>query len=84
MSKRHKPLTADVIYIYDTGSSEYPETVKILMDDGHYITYHAEIRQPAPVLRESLEKFDNACCVGGYKYKEKGLGKRTGKKGENG
>lgn len=80
--KQHKPLTADVIFIYDTGSSEYPETVKILMDDGHYITYHAEIKQPAPVLRESLERFSEACFVGGYKTKDKAIGKMTGKKGE--
>ena len=66
MSKQHKPLTADVIYIYDTGSSEYPETVKILMNDGRYMTYRLEVKQPGFV--KAMENIRN--MVVGYETKK--------------
>ena len=77
--ERKKPL-AEVIYIYDGEWSEYPETVRLTMNDGHVMTYKLEVKQPEPRLTGLLDKFGEACCVGGYKYKEKGRGKRSGRK----
>lgn len=81
--KPYRPLTADVIYIYDGQWSEYPETVKILMTDGHYMSYRLDVKQPKPQLVGMLDQF-KAVCVGGYKYKEKGKGKLDGTKKEIG
>jgi len=54
---RRKPLTADVIYIYDGEHSDYPETVKILMNDGRYMTYRLEVKQPGFV--KAIENIKN-------------------------
>jgi hypothetical protein len=40
----------------------------VLMSDGSTVRYNPEIKQPAPVLREQLDKFTKMCI--GYERKE--------------
>jgi len=72
MDKQHRPLTADVIYIYDGEWSKYPETVKILMDNGFYMAYRLDVKQPKPQLTGMLDKFGEVCLAEGYRRKEIG------------
>ena len=70
-----KPLAA-VTPIWDRESSTYPETVRIAMEGGTVATYHLEVKQPKPILREALEHFEKT-CFGGYEFKKNK--KRPGK-----
>ena len=73
--KRISPL-ADVVPVYDTEFSDYPDGLRVMMDNGHAKTYRLEEKLPAPVLREPLERFEKV-CFGGYQYKARR--KRPGK-----
>ena len=71
--KRAKPLPA-VTAIWDKDSvSEYPETIRIPMDDGNVINYVIDReKQPHPaflVAMNLLKKMPK----GSYQYKEKRL-----------
>ena len=65
--------------IYDHAWSEYPDRVRIAMDNGHTVLYQRIIDQPEPVLAPQVEQFTRT-CFGGEKYKTKGLGKRMGRR----
>lgn len=50
-----KPLAA-VTAIWEKGSkSEYPETIRIPMDDGHVVTYVINVDQPHPCFLNAME-----------------------------
>lgn len=61
----------------------YPGRIRVAFRDGSVQTYHLDVQQPPPnvvemnqlmaKMKERLETF------GGYKYKEKGMGKRRGR-----
>jgi hypothetical protein len=70
-----KPL-ANVAVIHGRRSA-YPTTIRVAMEDGHVMDYTIKTRDEQPFLREALDAF-NAACFGGQKYKENGVGKRTG------
>lgn len=78
MTERHKPLP-EAVPVYEHGWSDYPDRMRQPMDDGKVIDYRIDIPQPAPVFKEALDRF-TAICVGGYKYKSKGIGKRNGRR----
>ena len=63
---------------YEHAWSQYPDTIRVSFDNGRTFRYRIIIDQPEPVLGKMLDRF-NHICFGGYKYKEKGRGKRTGR-----
>ena len=65
-----------VRYEYDW--SEYPDTLTVSFVNGKTVKYVKEVLQPEPVLGKMLDRFGQI-CLGGYKYKQKGIGKRTGR-----
>jgi len=67
-----------MVPIYNTDLSEYPDKMRIPMDDGHVVDYFKPLEQKS-VLKEMLDAFDRT-CFGGQKYKTKGVGKRTGRR----
>ena len=79
--KRSKPLVK-VNAIFDHSWSAYPDRIKVPMDDGQVVEYEIVIKMPEPVLGKLLDQFDKVCLVGGYKYKEKGRRKRSGRMGD--
>lgn len=78
MSERTETLPI-ACAVYEHDWSDYPDKVRVSMKDGQVIDYRREITQPAPIFKAMLDKFTET-CVGGYKYKTKGLGKRTGRR----
>ena len=72
----------DVAIVDET--EPYPGRIRVAFRDGSVQTYHLDVQQPSPLvvemnelarqMKERLETF------GGYKYKEKGKGKRRDRK----
>lgn len=69
----------DVFGIWEHDWSVYPDVIRVPMRDGHVVDYFKPVEQPAPILGIWLDHFAKTCQVGGYKYKEKGRGKRLGR-----
>ena len=63
-AKRAKPL-AKVVAIYERDDSQYPETVRIAMDDGLVIDYRIDIPQPG--FQKAMGLLDKLPIYGGYK-----------------
>jgi len=64
--KRVRPLVP-IRAIWDKDSiSDYPETVKIPMDNGHVVTYRIDIQQPHPHFMDAMEILKNM-PAGSYK-----------------
>ena len=63
---------------YEHAWSTYPDSLRVSFENGKTVKYVIEIQQPEPVLGKMLDRF-NHICFGGYKYKEKGRGKRSGR-----
>ena len=54
-----RPLNPTVAPIWDMADSDYPDRIKLPMEDGHIITYYREaVEQPRPhvILAERLRK----------------------------
>lgn len=68
-----KPINPTVACAWDNAWSDYPDVVKIPMEDGHVITYRREIEQPDPRVMKSIDliRVMNRCTYGGYKPKHK-------------
>ena len=47
--------------IWRHDSSKYPEEIRVPMSDGKVIRYHIDIKQPAPVFKDKLDKFTKTC-----------------------
>lgn len=75
--KRPKVLPK-VVPIYEHSWSNYPDVIRVSFENGQTLKYVIEIKQPEPVFRSWLDRF-NAICLGGYKYKNKNRGKRSGR-----
>ena len=78
--KRVKPLPK-AYPIYETSWSQYPDRLRVSMEDGTVVDYRAVIDQPKPVLRDLLDQLDSTVFgYGGQKYKQTGIGKLDGRK----
>ena len=65
--------------VWQHDESRYPEIIRVPMSDGRVISYRMEVEQPAPVLREQLDRFEKTCFGGyGYKVRPKRPGKQDG------
>lgn len=51
--------------IWEHDSSDYPDILKMPMEDGHVITYRREIKQPHPKCLKAMESIRN---LNGYTY----------------
>ena len=40
---------------------KYPDAIRVAMSDGKVLRYVLDVPQPAPVLREQLDKFTKLC-----------------------
>ena len=78
---QHIDPLADVVPYWNGDYSTYPEAIRVNMADGKTVRYVLEVKQPEPVFRDLLDRF-NQTVFGGYKYKEKGKGKRRGDKSD--
>lgn len=67
MNNKANPMPI-VRAIYEHSWSQYPEKVRISMDNGKVVDYRIEMKQPVPVFKDMLDVF-NETCFGGYKYK---------------
>ena len=47
--------------VWKNDLSKYPDLIRVAMSDGRVITYRIDIEQPAPVLREKLDRFREMC-----------------------
>jgi len=65
-----KPLAGSGAPIWEHESSDYPDILKIPMEDGHVITYRREVRQPDPRVMKSLDliRIMKANTYGGGKH----------------
>lgn len=74
--KQIKPLGSGAP-IWEYESSDYPDLLKMPMEDGHVVTYRREIEQPEPRVMKSIELIANMNRLirentyGGYKAKHK-------------
>lgn len=50
-----KPLNNIVAPIWEHGFSDYPDMIKVPMEDGKVITYRREITQPHPQVLKACE-----------------------------
>jgi hypothetical protein len=50
-----KPLANSAAPIWEHGSSDYPDLIKVAMEDGHVITYRREVEHPHPQCLKSIE-----------------------------
>ena len=69
--KQIKPLNPGLAYAYDTDCSEYPDVIRIPMENGHVVGYARIIEQPIPRFVESYEMLMaiQRNTYGGYKPK---------------
>ena len=63
-----KPLVAVTAIWEKDSKSDYPETVRIPMDDGRVITYRLDVEQPHPCFLNAIEIL-NGWPKGSYKYR---------------
>ena len=67
---RHiKPLNPRIAFSHERDSSDYPDIIKVPMEDGHVITYVREITQPEPRVIRSIDliRLMKENTYGGYK-----------------
>lgn len=71
MSEQIKPLSHSAAPIWDYDSSDYPDRIKLPMQDGHVIEYVRAVEQPHPKCLAAIDlikvMMDNT--FGGYKAK---------------
>ena len=69
---RHiKPLNPRIAFSHERESSDYPDIIKIPMEDGHVVTYVREVTQPEPRVMKCVDliRVMKDCTYGGYKAK---------------
>lgn len=49
-----KPLNQQVAGIWEYAWSDYPDAIKIPMEDGRIVTYRREVEQPEPRVMDSV------------------------------
>lgn len=81
--KRHAPLNSAIATVYEREMSEYPDRIRVAMDDGSVIDYRIEIKQPHPACEKAIDSIRRMTelveTFGGYKYKGAKTRKRTGR-----
>ena len=50
-----KPLANSAAPIWERESSDYPDLIKVAMEDGHVIAYRREVGQPHPQCLKSID-----------------------------
>jgi hypothetical protein len=50
-----KPLVTGGAPIWEHESSDYPDLLKVPMEDGHVVTYRREITQPEPRVLKAID-----------------------------
>ena len=50
-----KPLANSAAPIWEHEGSDYPDLIKVAMENGHVVTYRREIEQPHPQCMKSIE-----------------------------
>ena len=58
-----KPLNNSVAPIWEHDTSDYPDVIKVPMEDSHVITYRRVIEQPHPSFVKAIGNIRT-----GYKY----------------
>ncbi len=68
---QHKPII-EINHIFEHETSDYPDFLRVPMDDGQVIKYRRVVTQPQPQLQKSLEliRLMNENIHGGYQYKK--------------
>ena len=69
MRRNHNPMPI-VCPIWEHDWSDYPDRVRVSVDTGVVLDYVRAIKQPAPVFKESLDRFTALCT--GYPVERKG------------
>lgn len=46
---------------YGPAGGKYPERIRVTMADGTAQWYEIEVKQPAPVLKDALDRFGEKC-----------------------
>lgn len=71
MTDQIKPLNHIVAPIWEHESSDYPDVIKVPMEDSKVITYRREVEQPNPQCLKTLEIIQGMknCIYVGYKAK---------------
>lgn len=67
-----KPAKQAMAPIWEREGSDYPDLIKVPMEDGNVITYRRDITQPGPVFldtRKLIGILERSAC-GGYKRKK--------------
>lgn len=68
-----RPLNHSVAPIWDYDTSDYPDRIKVPMEDRHVITYVREIEQPHPKCLKTVEliRIMKGYTFGGGKHAKK-------------
>ena len=69
--KQIKPLNPSVAAIWEHEGSDYPDLIKLPMEDGRVISYRREITQPHPQCMTAVDiiRLMKDSTYGGYKGK---------------
>ena len=71
--KQIKPLAPGGAPIWEYDTSDYPDVLKVPMEDGHVITYRREVNQPEPRVLKCVDliRIMNGHTYGGNKRKNR-------------
>ena len=69
MSERIHPL-AEVKPIWEHDWSDYPDIIRVAMEDGKVINYYIDVELPHPAFTKAMDLIDKLPVYGGYKAPE--------------
>lgn len=72
-----KPL-ASVNAVWEHDWSEYPDLIRVPMEDGKVVTYRIDTKQPHPQFLSAMDLLKKLPVYGGYQYREPEKKKRRG------
>lgn len=72
-SHQVRPLNRTVAPVWEREASDYPDLIKVPMEDGKVISYRREIQQPHPQCMAAVDliRMWNENTYGGYKCTDK-------------
>ena len=62
--KQHKPIP-DVVPVYRSEWSEYPDEILVAFRNGHFVRYQLEVAQPHPAFKKAIELIKATKNAGG-------------------